>query len=124
MYVMTLGLVGGNTTTPLIGLTKSATDTNHVWTVNAITGGASILRTDIYVQLLNESGFVIQTQPLFNVGNQTGCNGSHGFLYAPSANSTFISVGDSFFLDKAYTQGCKISLVNPSATSLYAVMTV
>ena len=124
LYVMSTGLVGGNTVTPMIGASKSNNDDDYIWTVNAITGGASIPRYNVYVQLKNESGFVISTEPLITVGNITGCNGSHGFRYASATSSDFISVGDAFYLDKAYNRSCTITLVTPAANSLYAVFTV
>jgi flagellin-like protein len=124
LYVMTSGLVGGNTVTPMIGATKTHNDVDTIWTVNAITGGGSIRQTDIYIQLKNDTGFIILTQPLFTVGNLSGCNGSHGFHFVSSTTSGFVSVGDSFFLNRAYTTGCTLTLVTQNANSLYAVFTV
>jgi hypothetical protein len=124
LYVMSLNLVGGNSVTPMIGATKSGTNNYYVWTVDAITGGGSILKSDIYVQLKNESGFVISTEPMLTIGSVQGCNGTHGFSFVPASTGNYIGVGDSFLLDKAYTTGCTITLVTPSGSSLYGVFTV
>jgi len=124
LYALTSGLVGNTEMTPMIGATQTLSDQNHIWTVDAITGGSPILKSNVYIQLQNGSGFVILTEPLFSVGNVTGCNGSHGFRYASASNGSYLGVGDSFYLDRAYSQGCTITLVNPTATSLYAIFTV
>lgn len=124
LYVMTSGLVGGNTVTPMIGATKTQNANDYIWTVNAVTGGASIPLIDIYVQLKNETGFVIASEPLFTTGGTPGCNGTHGLRFIPATRGNYISVGDSFYLSRAYKQGCTLTLVNPSTTSLYAAFAV
>jgi len=125
LYVLSLGLVSNTSMSPMIGVTKTLNDKDYIWTVDAITGGSPIYKSNVYIQLQNESGFVIHTEPLFSAGNATGCNGSHGFLYvSATSNSTYIGVGDVFHLDRAYAQGCTINLVNPTASSIYAMLTV
>jgi len=125
LYVMTLGIADtGTTVTPVMSTAKTTDDNNYIWTIVAISGGHPVLRGDIYVQLKNETGFIIATEPLVDAGNLTSCNGTHGFKYTAASAGDYIGVGDKFALDKAYTQGCTITLVTPSATSLYTVMTV
>lgn len=119
LYVMSTNVVDPSASvTPMVSTSRTTDNTNIVWTVVAIAGSHAVLRTDVYIQLQNESGFIIQTEPLLNA------SGTHGFKYTEANSGDYLSVGDMFSLDKAYTTGCKLTLVTPSATSLYGQMTV
>jgi len=120
LYVTTTGITGSNNSIPpMVSTSKSTDNLNTVWTVVAIAGGSHpLLIIDVYVQMQNETGFIITTEPLLNA------SGTHGFKYAQASAGDYLGVGDTFSLDKAYTQGCKITLVNPSATVLYGQMIV
>jgi len=120
LYVMVLGIGGPGTTVPAVGTTKATDANNNTWTISAIGGGASVLKSDVYVQLSNASGFVITTELL------SLASGTHGFTYssASGAAGLYLQVGDSFKLSKTYTTGCKITLVTAGAAGQYAVLTV
>jgi len=125
LYVMASGIASNDTdVTPMISAAKSSDDHNIVWTVSAIAGSHAVLRIDVYIQLMNESGFVIQTEPLISQGATPGCSGTHGFNYTPASAGNSIGVGDIFIIDKAYNQGCSLTLVTPGATALYVKFTV
>lgn len=116
----TISSMGINTTTapPVVGTSRSTTATDWVFTVTAISGGRTILQSDVYVQLKNSTGFVITTEPLLNA------SGTHGFKYVPGNSDAFLEVGDVFLLSKDYTVGTIIMFVNPTATGQYALITV
>lgn len=61
--------------TPPIGFSKGSDSDNLIWTLSAIGGSASILKSNVYVQLKNTSILVIATEPL------TTASGTHGFRY-------------------------------------------
>ena len=124
LYVMASSLFTNTSITPMLSASKTIDGNNdHIWIVSSITGGP-ILQSEVFVQLQNESGFVISTEPLYATGDLSGCNGTHGFHYAPASGSGQLSVGDEFFLDTAYETGCTLRLVNPDATATYTVFTV
>lgn len=120
LYVMVLGLGTTGSITPTIGTNKGTTATNTTWTVSAISGGASILRSDVYVQVKDSTGsFKISTILL------TDATGTQDFWYSPAAAGNYISVGDVFALDKTiYTQGSTVTLVTSGAAGQYCVLTV
>jgi flagellin-like protein len=115
LYVMVLAFIlpqtGGT-----IGTFPDTDANNHVWRVTALTG--SILRSDVFVQVKNASGFIIQTELL------TTAAGTHGFGYQAATTGDYIAVGDTFTLSKAYTQGSSITLVNSDAKLQYCVLEV
>jgi len=103
--------------TPVIASQKSSDATNWKWQITAI-GGGPILKSDVYVQLMNASGYVIQTEML------TTASGTHGFSYTPASSVDHVSVGDLFRLSKDYTIGCTMTLVTPGAAGQYCLMTI
>jgi len=121
LYIMAAGMGGlGSTPPPIIAFTPSHTSTEYTWTLTSIGSGRMVLKTDIFVQLRNESGFVITTERLDNA------SGTHGFKYTFSSapGYEYISAGDVISLDKAYNSGTAITLVNPAGTGQYAVLYV
>jgi flagellin-like protein len=123
LYVMVLGLGSTGSITPTIGTNKGSTATATTWTVTAISGGASILKTDVYVQVKDATG----TFKLSTIALATA-SATQGFNYTSASAGTFISVGDVFSLVKiysnAYTQGSTLTLVTAGATGQYCVLTV
>jgi flagellin-like protein len=117
LYVMVLAFIitppGGG----VIGTVPDSDANNHLWRVTAL-GSDPILRSDVYVQLKNESGFVIQTELL------SVAVGTHGFGYQAASTGDYVGVGDVFTLSRVYTQGTTITLVTLGATSQYCVLTV
>jgi len=134
LYVMVLNLGGTSTITPTIATNKGSTATDTTWTVTAISSGASILKTDVYVQIKNGTSGTITTQTTaLGTGTApfvvTPALVTAGFSYSPASSGNYISVGDVISLDKtgmnAYAQGSTITLVQTaSATGQYAVLTV
>jgi len=125
LYVMVLGLGTTGTITPTIGTNKGSTSNAVTWTVSAISGGAQILKNDVYVQVKYASNgtFAIQTVILSGVG---GASGTHGFTYSSASTGNYISVGDTFSLSKTagFTQGDTVTLVQTAAaTGQYCVLT-
>jgi len=119
LYVMVLGIGGGNTTiTPTIGTNPDTTATQYIWTV--ITTSAPIQKSDVFVQLKvnGTSTFLISTVLL------TTASGGHGFVYSAAGSGTTIGAGDVFALDKAYLQGTTLNLVTQGGTGTYATFTV
>ena len=117
LYVMVLTFIlppGGGS---VIATVPDSEANNHTWRVTALSG-ASVLRSDVYVQLKNASGFVIQTELL------SVAVGTHGFGYQAASTGDYIAVGDVFTLSKAYTQGATITLVNSNAVTQYCVLEV
>lgn len=119
LYIMVLTPVVDGMT-PVFGTSKGSNATYTIWTVASISGGGSVLKSDVYVQVRNESGtYQILTEAL------EACDGTSGFEYTPASAGGYISVGDTFALLKDwYKQGSTITLVTPSASSQYSVMTV
>jgi hypothetical protein len=97
---------------------KGADIDNFRWTIVAISGSATVWKSDVYVQLRNASGFVITNEPI------TAASGTHGFKYEPVSSEDYIRVGDVLRLSKDYAEGCTITLVTPGATWQYALLTV
>lgn len=121
LYVMASGMGGlGGTPPPVIAFTPSHTSTEYLWTLTSIGSGRMVFKTDVFVQLKNESGFVITTEPLLSA------SGTHGFRYTSSGapGYEYLSAGDVIGLDKAYGPGCFINLVNPAGTGQYAALYV
>jgi hypothetical protein len=101
---------------PIITVDKSTTLTATTWTITNISKGVSILKNNVYIQLRNESGLIIDNESL------TTASGTHGFLYFSTTGITgpYISVGDIFSLSKDYAQGSTIALMptgNSSTTN-------
>jgi len=107
---------------PVFGTNIGNDPDNYIWTISAILGGMSVLKTDVYVQLrtiiMNETVFIIATEPLLAV------SGTHGFNYSAATVGNYIAVGDSFSLSKSYASGTTLSLVAPDATGAYAIFNV
>jgi len=107
---------------PYLQTAKSSTGTDVIWTVMYVSGGSSILKSEVYVQVKNASGyFVIATELLGSA------SGTHGFSYnsITGASGLKISVGDVFNLNKTmYPLGSMIILVTSGSTHQYCVMTV
>jgi len=103
---------------PPIVTVKSSDINNYIWTVTTIGAGSPILKSDIYVQLKNASGYVIQTEGL------TTISGTHGFNYVPASSGIYISAGDVFSLSRDYAVGSKIFLVDAPASGYYTILTV
>ena len=107
---------------PYLQTTKSSTATDTTWTVFYISGGSSILKSDVYVKVKNASGlFMIATERLGSA------SGTHGFSYdsTTGASGLKISVGDVFSLNKTmYSLGSTIILFPSDATHAYCVLTV
>jgi len=120
LYVMALGIGGpGTISPPVIGTNTGGDPNNYTWTVTAISGGRTVLKTDVYIQLRNSTdNFIIQTTPL------TTADGTHGFKYKAASSGDFIGVGDIFSLSRNYTQGTVLTLVTPGATGQYAMLTI
>ena len=119
LYVMVLGIGGGNTTiTPTIGTSPSTTATQYVWTV--VTTSAPIQKSDIFVQLKpnGTATFLISTVLL------TTASGTHGFVYSAAGSGTTIGAGDVIALSKDYAQGTVINLVTPGGAGTIATLTV
>jgi len=127
LYVMVLGLGTTGTITPTIGTNKGTNATYTTWTVSAISGGASILKTDVYVQVKDANGtFQVQTVVLAKdlAGSPAAPVGGH-FSYSPAASGNYISVGDVFGIDKAhFKQGSTVTLVTSGAAGQYCVLSV
>jgi flagellin-like protein len=122
LYVMVLGLGTTGTITPTIGTNKGSTSNAVTWTVSAISGGAQILKTDVYVQVKYASNgtFAIQTVALATAST------THGMTYSAASSGNYISVGDTFALSKTagYAQGDTMTLVQTAgATGQYCVLT-
>jgi len=117
LYVMVLNFIIPHAPGTLIGTAPGSNANDHTWSVIAL-GSGSVLQSDVYVQLKNASGFVIQTELL------TTASGTHGFGYQAATSGDYIAVGDVFTLSKAYAQGTTITLVNSDATTQYCVLTV
>jgi len=133
LYVMVLGLGTTGTITPTIATNKGTSATATTWTVAAISGGASILKTDVFVQIKNATTNAITTQTtaLWLGSAINPVLTTAGVTYSAASASTFISVGDVFGLAKvgpgpnSYQQGCTMTLVaTASATGQYCVLTV
>jgi ribosomal protein L40E len=106
-------------TQAVFGIVKGTTADTLTWTITAISGGASVLRSDVYVQLRNASGdYVIATEPM------TVASGTHGFNYAAASAGNYISVGDVITLSDDYAVGSVIYLVTAGAVGQYAVLSV
>ena len=120
LYVMALGIGGpGTVSPPVFGTNEGGDPNNYSWTLTAISGGRSVLKTDVYVQLRNSSdNFLIQTTPLATA------DGTHGFKYKAASTGDFIGVGDIFSLSRDYTQGTVLTLVTAGATGQYAMLTI
>lgn len=121
LYVMVLGVgppVDGMV--PVIGTTKGSTASDTTWTVTAISGSASVLKADVYVQVKDAGGtFTITTESLLYA------TGTHEFNYSSASTGSYLSIGDVFSLNKViYTQGSTITLVTASASAQYCIMTV
>jgi len=123
LYVMVLGIGGPGTTVPAVGTTKGTTATTYTWTITAIGSGASILKSDVYMQIKNGTTGLITTQTTL-----LATTASAGFTYSPASAGTYISVGDILSLAKtgpyAYAQGSTVTLVTAGAAGQYAVLTV
>lgn len=117
LYVLVMALIiippGGG----VIGTVSDSDASNHLWRVTALSSNP-VLRSDVYVQLKNASGFVIQTELL------SVAAGTHGFGYQAASTGDYIAVGDVFTLSKTYNQGSTITLVNLGATTQYCVLKV
>jgi len=127
LYVMVLGLGGTSTITPTIATNKGSSSTATTWTVTAISSGASILKSDVFVQIKNGTTGTITTQTTLLA--TVVADPASGLHYAQASAGTYVSVGDVFSLDKtglyAYAQGSTVTLVQTaSATGQYAVLTV
>jgi archaeal type IV pilus assembly protein PilA len=126
LYVMVLGIGGPGTTVPAVGTTKGTTATSYTWTITAIGSGASILKSDVYVQIKNGTTglFSLQTTVLTATATLTAA----GLTYSSASAGNYISVGDIFSLAKtgtlAFTQGSTVTLVTSGAAGQYAVLTV
>jgi flagellin-like protein len=121
LYVMVSNMGGlGGTPPPVIAFTPSHNSTDYIWTLTSIGSGRMVLKNDTFVQLKNETGFIITTERL------DIASGSHGFKYTSSSapGYEYLSAGDVITLDKAYGAGTTITLVNPGATGQYSVLTV
>jgi len=103
---------------PVISVTKSSNATTWTWAITAIGGVGSILKSNVYVQLKNASGFIIGNEPL------TVASGTHGLNYYSISTGDHIAVGDVFTLSRDYLQGCSITLVTAAASGHYCVLTV
>jgi len=117
LYVLVLNLIIPPVVGSIIGTVPDSEANNHVWRVTALSG-EPVLRSDVYVQLKNASGFVIQTELL------SAAVGTHGFGYQAASAGDYIAVGDVFTLSKTYAQGSTITLVNLGATTQYCVLKV
>jgi hypothetical protein len=117
LYVMVLAFIIPPPQGGLIGTVPDSDANNHLWRVIAF-GSDPVLRSDVYVQLMNASGFVIQTELLSSAA------GTHGFGYQASTVGDYIAVGDVFSLSRAYDQGTTITLVNLGATTQYCILKV
>jgi len=123
LTVMNMGV--GNScacVTPTINTNKVANATTVCWTVDNISGGALILKSDVNVWLKASSGIAtISGIVLLNVTS------TQGFMYIPASTGDYISVGDVFSLDSImYSHGSTLTLM-PSPTSInanYCVLTV
>jgi hypothetical protein len=107
---------------PYLQTTKSSTATDTIWTVVYVSGGSSILKSDVYVQVKDASGLLmIATERLGSA------SGTHGFSYdsTTGASGLKISVGDVFSLNKTmYSLGSTIILFPSDATHAYCVLPV
>jgi len=107
--------------TPTITTIRIATATAMTWTVTVISGEASILKGDVYVQVKDANDtYTITTEALLTA------TGTHGFEYTPISAGNNIAVGDEFSLDNTiYGQGSSLTLVRTaSATGQYCVLVV
>jgi flagellin-like protein len=126
LYVMVLGIGGPGTTVPAVGTTKGTTATDYTWTITAIGSGASILKSDVYVQIKNGTTgtFSLQTTVL----TDSAALLADGLVYSAASAGSYLSVGDIFSLDKtgalAYTQGSTVTLVTAGAAGQYAILAV
>jgi len=119
LYVMVLGLTGtGTNAPPVFGMNVGGDSNNYTWTVTAISGARSVLKSDIYVQLSNSTGFVITTELL------STASGTHGFKYISGSTGDYAGVGDKLSLSRSYGQGTTLNLVTPSGTGQYAALTI
>lgn len=117
LYVMVSGIGNlGSISPPVISTSKGNNLHNYTWTITAIGGGRLVLKDEVFVQLKNETEFVITTVMLENA------SGTHGFKYTPGSTGDYISTGDVFSLDKAYNLGTTITLVNTGATGQYTIL--
>jgi len=117
LYVMVLGVGPGPQNTATLSTVRGSTALNYTWTITAISGGASVLRSDVYVQLKNSSSFIIYTESL------NSASGTHGFGYMSASYGSYMSIGDVFTLSKNYGPGSSITLVTSSGSWQYAAMT-
>jgi flagellin-like protein len=119
LYVMTISLATGpGASPPVIGMNRESNIDNYIWTIVAIEGGRTVLKTDVFVQLHNESSFNVLTEPLLDV------SGTHGFNYFSATTGDSLGAGDVFTLSKDYGPGTVLTLVNLGATGQYALLAV
>ena len=99
---------------PLMTFDKSNTSTATTWTVTNISSGVSILKIDVYIQLRNSTGLIIDNEPLLTA------SGTHGFLYYSTTGMTglYISVGDVFSLSRDFSQGSTVALVPTPSSNI------
>jgi len=79
---------------------------------------SNILKSDVYVQVGNATGFQIATVQL------TTASGTHGFLYVPATNGPHIAQGDVFALSTDYKVNCTVTLVSTGGTTQYCELVV
>ena len=99
---------------PLITLNKGMTPTATTWTVTNISSGVSIHKIDVYIQLRNASGLIMDNEPLETA------SGTHGFLYdsATGATGLQISIDDVFSLSRDYAKNSTIALTPAPSSNI------
>jgi len=102
---------------PISVTNKISNESSWFWYINSIVDGP-IFKSDVYVQLKNASGFVINGESLENA------SGTHGFKYVQAFSGNHLSSGDLFSLSRDYPQGCTITLITPFGIGKYCIMTV
>jgi hypothetical protein len=99
---------------PYVYLSNSSNTTDWIFTVTEIPySHTPILKSKVYVQLHNQSGYVIYNEQL------TAASGSHGFNYLPNSSGDYVTVGDVLTISKEYAQG-GLSLVTEHGEWTYA----
>jgi len=133
LYVMVLGIGGPGTTVPPIAASKTSTSSSWVFTVVSIGGAGQVLKTDVQVQVKNVSGTFLLTTTALTLATaapytpQTVIMAAAGLTYASAAGNSnaYISVGDTFSLNKAICPvGSTLTLLPVSGSGSYAILTV
>ncbi len=99
---------------PNIYLSMSSNTTDWIFTVAGISySHAPLLKSAVYVQLDNGSGYVILNEQL------TAASGSHGFNYFPNSSGDYVTIDDVFTISKDYAYG-SLNLVTEHGEWSYA----